>query len=285
MAEIVINNLRYRYPETTRLALNGITCQIHQGEFIGVIGRNGAGKSTFSQALLGLVPNFYHGAYGGSVTIDGVNVKESSVDELCQKVGLVFQNPFNQITGSKLTVYEEIAFGLENFGVPSDEMHRRIDNAMELLDISELKNRVPYDLSGGQMQRMALAGIIVMEPEVIVMDEPTSQLDPQGSEEVFRAVRALKNQGKTIIMIEHKIEKIAAYSDCVMLLDDGKLVAMDTPKVIFSRDDLAKHGVCAPTYTQICRELNIRDRNGLFPVTLEETRALLDADMKERVSR
>ncbi|WP_417118494.1 energy-coupling factor ABC transporter ATP-binding protein [Olsenella phocaeensis] len=277
MAQIEVRNLKYRYPDAKRLALDDVSCQIERGEFVGVIGRNGAGKSTFTQALLGLVPNFYHGAYGGSVTIDGQNVRESSVDELCRKVGLVFQNPFNQVTGSKLTVYEEIAFGLENFGVPPKEMRRRIDAAMELLDIAQYKDRAPFDLSGGQMQRMALAGIIVMEPEVIVMDEPTSQLDPQGSEDVFRAVDVLRAQGKTIVMVEHKIEKIAAYSDRVMLLDEGRLVAMDTPRAIFSRDDLAEHGVVAPTYTQICRQLGVRFADGLYPVTLEETRSLLGA--------
>ncbi|KXB63443.1 energy-coupling factor ABC transporter ATP-binding protein [Olsenella sp. DNF00959] len=280
MAQIEVRNLKYRYPDAKRLALDDVSCQIERGEFVGVIGRNGAGKSTFTQALLGLVPNFYHGAYGGSVTIDGQNVRESSVDELCRKVGLVFQNPFNQVTGSKLTVYEEIAFGLENFGVPPKEMRRRIDAAMELLDIAQYKDRAPFDLSGGQMQRMALAGIIVMEPEVIVMDEPTSQLDPQGSEDVFRAVDVLRAQGKTIVMVEHKIEKIAAYSDRVMLLDEGRLVAMDTPRAIFSRDDLAEHGVVAPTYTQICRQLGVRSADGLYPVTLEETRSLLGAGGK-----
>lgn len=275
MAEIVVNNLRYRYPETKNLALDRITCTIHEGEFIGVVGRSGAGKSTFSQALLGLVPNFYHGTYGGSVRVDGINVREASCDQLCSKVGLVFQNPFNQVTGSKITVYEEIAFGLENLGVPANEMRRRIDSAMKLLDITSLGDRAPYDLSGGQMQRMALAGVIVMQPEVIVLDEPTSQLDPQGSEEVFRAVRALKDEGKTIIMIEHKVEKIAAYSDRVMLLDAGKLVAMDTPNKVFSREDLAEHGVVAPIYTQICHKLGLRDKDGLYPVTLEQASELL----------
>lgn len=275
MAEIIIQNLRYRYPEAERLALDRIDCQIHEGEFVGVIGRNGAGKSTLCQALLGLVPNFYHGTYGGSVTVDGTNVRESSYDELCRKVGLVFQNPFNQVTGSKLTVYEEIAFGLENLGVPASQMRRRIDDAMELLDISQLADRAPYDLSGGQMQRMALAGILVMQPEVIVLDEPTSQLDPQGSSEVFQAVRTLKDQGKTVIMVEHKVEQIAKYSDRVMLLDDGKLVAFDTPRQVFSRGDLAEHGVAAPTYTQICRQLGVSLPDGTYPVTLEDTRALL----------
>lgn len=243
MAEIKVTNLKYRYPHTDRLALDGINCEIHAGEFIGIIGRNGSGKSTFCQALTGLVPNFYRGAYGGKVFVDDIEVRHVEVDDLCRKVGIVFQNPFNQVTGSKLTVYEEIAFGLENFGIPRDEMIRRIDRSLEELDIVRFKDRAPFDLSGGQMQRMAIASIIAMEPEVIILDEPTSQLDPQGSEEVFRAVQRLSRQGITIIMAEHKMEKIAAYSDRVMLLDDGKLVDFDAPGAIFSRNDLKEHGV------------------------------------------
>ena len=276
MAEIKIENLKYRYPDKKELALDGITCDIKPGEFIGVIGRNGAGKSTFCQALIGLVPNFYRGAYGGKVLIDEVEVKNVEVDELCQKVGMVFQNPFNQVTGSKLTVYEEIAFGLENFGIPRNEMKRQIDEALELLDIAKYKDRAPFDLSGGQMQRMAIASIVAMKPEIIVLDEPTSQLDPQGSEEVFKAVDKLSEKGITVIMVEHKIEKIAAYSDRVMLLDNGKLVAFDTPQKIFSREDLDEHGVCAPVYTRICKELNLRvSETKCYPVTLDEARQLL----------
>lgn len=276
MAEIKVENLKYRYPDTEKLALDGITCDIKPGEFIGVIGRNGSGKSTFCQALLGLVPNFYRGAYGGKVFVDDVEVRNVEVDELCQKVGMVFQNPFNQVTGSKLSVYEEIAFGLENFGIPRDEMKRRIDDSLELLDIAKYKDRAPFDLSGGQMQRMAIASIIAMQPEVIVLDEPTSQLDPQGSEEVFKAVAKLSQKGITVIMVEHKIEKIAAYSERVMLLDDGKLVDINTPQEIFSRDDLMEHGVSAPAYTRICKELGLKvPGTDYYPVTLEEARELL----------
>ena len=276
MAEIKVENLKYRYPDTEKLALNGITCDIKPGEFIGVIGRNGSGKSTFCQALLGLVPNFYRGAYGGKVFVDDVEVRNVEVDELCQKVGMVFQNPFNQVTGSKLTVYEEIAFGLENFGISRDEMKKRIDDSLELLDIAKYRDRAPFDLSGGQMQRMAIASIIAMQPEVIVLDEPTSQLDPQGSEEVFKAVAKLSEKGITVIMVEHKIEKIAAYSDRIMLLDDGKLVDMNTPQEIFSRDDLMEHGVVAPAYTRICKELGLKvPGTDYYPVTLEEARKLL----------
>lgn len=276
MAEIKVENLKYRYPDTEKLALDGITCDIKPGEFIGVIGRNGSGKSTFCQALLGLVPNFYRGAYGGKVFVDDVEVRNVEVDELCQKVGMVFQNPFNQVTGSKLSVYEEIAFGLENFGIPRDEMKKRIDDSLELLDIAKYRDRAPFDLSGGQMQRMAIASIIAMQPEVIVLDEPTSQLDPQGSEEVFKAVAKLSEKGITVIMVEHKIEKIAAYSDRIMLLDDGKLVDINTPQEIFSRDDLMEHGVAAPAYTRICKELGLKvPGTDYYPVTLEEARQLL----------
>ena len=156
----------------------------------------------------------------------------------CRKVGLVFQNPFNQITGAKLTVYEEIAFGLENLGISQQEMNRRVENIMELLRIDDIRNASPYDLSGGQMQRMVIAGTLVMQPDIIVLDEPTSQLDPQGAKEVFSAAEALKQQGKTIIMVEHKMEKIAQYSDRVMLLSGGSLIDFDTPQCIFSREDL-----------------------------------------------
>lgn len=275
MAQIMIEQLKYKYPASKNLALDGISLQIEQGEFIGIIGQNASGKSTLCQAIVGLVPNFYKGAYGGKVMIDGIEVKTVEVDEICDKVGIVFQDPFNQVTGSKLTVYEEIAFGLENMGIPKEEMIWRIDEAMELLDISKYKDRNPFDLSGGQMQRMAIAGIIAMKPEVIILDEPTSQLDPQGSEEVFAAVSKLSKKGITIIMVEHKIEKIAAYSDRIALLHKGKLIDIDTAENIFSREDLLDYGVTPPIFTQIARGLGLKKENGCYPVTLEETKMLM----------
>ncbi len=276
MAEIVIDHLKYRYPGSTKLALDDISFQVKPGEFIGIIGRNESGKSSLCQAIAGLIPNFYKGAYGGKVFVDKVEVKMVEVDELCQKVGIIFQNPFNQVTGSKLTVYEEISFGLENMGVPKEEMIKRIDEAMELLDIDKYRDRYPFDLSGGQMQRMAIASIIAMKPEVIILDEPTSQLDPQGREEVFQAVQKLSKQGITIIMVEHNMEKIAAYSDRVVLLNDGKLIAIDIPQIIFSRDDLSEYGVEPPVFTQICRKLNLKnEETGCYPVTLKEAKSLL----------
>ena len=202
MAYIKVENLKYRYPNTKKLALDDLNFEIEKGSFIGIAGANGAGKSTLCQAFNGLVPGFFKGAYGGRVIIDGEETAKVPVSRLCQKVGLVFQNPFNQLSGAKETVFEEIAFGLQNFGVPADEMIKRVNEVMELLDIAEYKRRNPFDLSGGQMQRVALAGILAMKPDVIVLDEPTSQLDPAGSEEVFAAVDKLAKSGITIIMVE-----------------------------------------------------------------------------------
>ncbi len=282
MSKIVVENLKYKYPATDFLALDGISFSAKAGEFIGIIGKNGSGKSTLCQAIAGLVPNFYKGSYGGKVMVDDIEVKNVDISDLCEKVGTVFQNPFNQVTGSKLTVYEEISFGLENLGIPKEEMIQRIDEAMELLDITKYKDRNPFDLSGGQMQRMAIASIIAMQPEVIVLDEPTSQLDPQGREEVYQAVQKLSKKGITIFMVEHNMEKIASYSDRVLIIDDGKQIAYDTPQKIFSRDDLDEYGIEAPAFTKICRELGKKNPvTGCYPVTLEEANDLLKKDKGE----
>lgn len=276
MADIRIENLKYKYPGTDSLALDGISLNIRSGEFIGVIGENNAGKSTFCQSLIGLVPSFYRGAYGGTVLIGDMEAAKTPVSELCTKVGIVFQNPFNQLTGSNDTVYEEIAFGLQNLGVPMEEMHKRIKDVLELLDIWEYRDRNPFDLSGGQMQRVAIASVLAMNPEIIVLDEPTSQLDPEGSEEVFRAVNTLTESGKTVIMVEHKIEKIAAYSDRVILMHKGRVVAFDTPEKVFSMDNLSDFGVEAPAFTRICRALGVKNaKTGLYPATIDGAGQLL----------
>lgn len=270
MPVIAVENLKYRYPHADALALDGLTFTVEKGEFIGIVGANGAGKSTLSQALIGLVPQFYNGAYGGRVLIDGLPAESTPISELCCKVGLVFQNPFNQLSGAKDNVYEEVAFGMQNLGVPRAEMHRRTENTLKLLDIWQFRARNPFDLSGGQMQRVAIASILVMEPDIIVLDEPTSQLDPQGSEEVFRTVDKLAHSGITILMIEQKIEKIAAYCDRILLLHQGHQIAFDTPQKVFSRPDLEQLGVQAPVFTRICRALGTTLPDGSYPVTVEE---------------
>jgi len=276
MKAVVVENLKYRYPSTERLALSGVSFEVEQGEFIGIIGKNLAGKSTLCEALVGLVPHFYKGAYGGRVIVDGVEVLSSSVSELARHIGIVFQNPFTQITAAKLTVYEEVAFGLENLGFQREEMVKRIDYVLELLGLYAYKDRNPFELSGGQMQRLAIASIIAMKPSIIVLDEPTSQLDPLGSEEVFKAVQSLSKEGITIIMVEQKMEKIAQYADKIILMHEGHLVDFGTPEEVFSRLDLESYGVEPPVFTSIAKKLGIKDNNtGLYPVTLEQMRRLM----------
>ncbi|PJJ29353.1 ABC transporter ATP-binding protein [Lacrimispora celerecrescens] len=279
MALIEVTNLKYRYPHTERLALDGIDFQVEKGQFIGIAGENKAGKSTLCQAFAGLVPTMFRGAYGGRLLVDGAEAAKTPIAELCQKVGLVFQNPFNQLSGAKDTVFEEIAFGLQNLGIPREEIFKRVEENLKLLDIEEYRDRNPFDLSGGQTQRVAIASILAMEPKVIVLDEPTSQLDPQGSEEVFRVVDKLAKTGITIIMVEQKMEKLASYCDKILLLHKGKQIAYDTPERIFSRNDLEELGVKPPVYTQVCRALGVSRNDGedrLYPVTLAQMERLRD---------
>ncbi|KXG44537.1 energy-coupling factor ABC transporter ATP-binding protein [Tepidibacillus infernus] len=271
MSIIQVEGLKYKYPDTDHLALDDITFQVKQGEFIGLIGRNTAGKSSLCFALSGLVPHFFKGAYGGNVIVNGLEVKLHEVGEIAAHVGLVFENPFSQMTGSKYTVFEEIAFGLENIGIERDVILDRIEESLELLDISAIKDKNPFDLSGGQMQRVAIASVIAMKPNILILDEPTSQLDPQGSDEVFKVVENLTKEGITIIMAEHKIEKMAQYADRILLMNDGKLIDFDIPAKVFSRDDLEAHGIVAPAVTRISRALGIKNKQtGHYPITIQE---------------
>ena len=284
MAFLEVEHLKYRYPHTKKLALDDISFTAEKGEFIGIIGENGAGKSTLSQAFCGLVPQFYKGAYGGKVTVDGIDAATTPTAELCKKVGLIFQNPFNQLSGAKDTVWDEVAFGLENFGVPAEQIHERLDKVLHQLDIWQFREKNPFDLSGGQMQRVAIASVLAMEPEILLLDEPTSQLDPQGSEEVFHTVELLAKTGITIFMIEQKMEKLASYCDKILLLHEGKQIDFDTPEKIFSRPDLANLGICPPYVTRYCIEQNLFRPDGTYPVTMEDVKRVLKRDMERKVT-
>lgn len=274
MAVIEVENLRYRYPRQEELALDGISFTVEPGEFVGLVGPNRAGKSTLCQALVGLVPHFYKGAIGGRVQVAGLDVHQSTVAEVSHRAGLVFQNPFTQISGAKLTVYEEVAFGLEHAGVPREEMRRRIDAALRLLGLEALKDQSPFALSGGQMQRLAIAAVLAMEPQVLILDEPTSQLDPAGTQEVFEAVASLCARGIAVVMAEHKVDRVARHADRILVLHQGRQIAYETPRKVFAREDLAQLDVAVPAVTQASRALGWSMDDGTYPVTLEEAVAL-----------
>lgn len=284
MSLIEVKDLKYRYPGTTELALDGVSFTVEKGEFIGIAGENGAGKSSLSQALLGLIPQFYKGAYGGSVTVCDMDARNTPVSELCRHVGLVFQNPFNQLSGAKDTVYDEVGYGLQNLGFPPEEIRTRVESVLRCFGIWEYRDRNPFDLSGGQLQRVAICSVLAMNPDVLILDEPTSQLDPEGSEEVFHTVDELTKMGITIIMIEQKIEKLAGYCDRVLLMHQGQVVDYDTPRKIFSREDLYDLGVNPPAYTRFARANALAFEDGTLPVTHAETLELVKAFGADRAT-
>ena len=272
MAIVNLLNVTYKYPFTSALALQDINLQVDEGEFVAIIGPNGAGKSTLCYTLAGFVPHFFKGELTGTVEVAGSESSQSTLDEWVLNVGLAFQNPFNQISGAKFTVFEELAFGLENIGVPRDEMKTRVRDAMELTGISDLADRSPYSLSGGQQQRVALTSILVMQPKVLVLDEPTSQMDPIGTREVFSVIRKLAEQGMTVVLVEHKVEWIAQFADRVIALKDGRILLDGTPSEVLTSAIVAESGFGISRYTSAARkaqELGLWTGDRL-PITLDE---------------
>lgn len=273
MAIVEISNLSYRYPTSDQFALEEINLEVSEGEFLVIIGSNGAGKSTLSYTLSGFIPHFFHGNISGNITVAGIDTQKSDLDKIVQKIGLVFQNTFNQISGSKFTVYEEIAFGLENLGIPPEEMRRRLDWIMDLIGISDLANRSPFALSGGQQQRVVLASIMVMKPRLLVLDEPTSQLDPIGTKDVFKVIKNLSSQGMTIVMTEYKTEWIAEFADRVIVLNNGKIIRDGTPEDVLSDVRLTDYGIQLTRYTTtayIADQQGIWPKNTRYPIKLIE---------------
>jgi energy-coupling factor transporter ATP-binding protein EcfA2 len=272
MAIVSLDNVTYKYPLTDSPALKNISLQVAEGEFVAVVGPNGAGKSTLCYALAGFVPHFFKGELTGTVEVDGKNLQSSTLNDWVLNVGLAFQNPFNQISGAKYTVFEELAFGLENIGIPADEMKPRVEEAMKLTGISDLADRSPYSLSGGQQQRVALTSILVMQPKVLVLDEPTSQMDPIGTREVFAVIRTLAEKGMTVILVEHKVEWIAEFADRVIALYQGQILLEGTPSDVLTSDLIEGKGFGISRYTSAAREAR---RLGLWkketlPVTLDQ---------------
>ena len=271
---ISLQQVTYTYPGTSTPAIKNISLAIPAGQFCAIVGGNGAGKSTLAYTIAGFVPHFYLGSLQGEVSVAGIKTSSTPIHDLVSLVGLVFQNPFNQISGTKFTVREEIAFGMENLGIPRDEMAARCEAMMALVDINELAERFPLGLSGGQMQRVVIASILAMQPQILVLDEPTSQLDPIGSREVLAAIRQLSSQHQmTVLIIEHKLEWLAAYADRVIALAEGTIIADGSPSDVLSDETVWERGVGLTRYTLAARQARAEGRwpAGLkLPVTLEE---------------
>ena len=260
MSETILTaeNLKFRYdPEQPVYALDGVSASVKRGEFVAVLGANGCGKSTLAKQFNAiLLPE------AGTVLVEGMDTAdESNIYDIRQTVGMVFQNPDNQIVAT--VVEEDVAFALENLGVPPEEMRRRVDDAMKMAGIYEFRERAPHHLSGGQKQRVAIAGVIAMRPDCLVLDEATAMLDPHGRSQVMRTIHQLREAGISIVSITHYMEE-AAQADRVLVMSRGRIVMEGTPEEVFSqtqrlhsyhldvpqaaelRDELVKLGIPMP---------------------------------------
>ena len=277
MGYFKIENVNYKYPLEEKQALKNINIEIKKGEFWAVIGKNGSGKTTFCNMLRRFVPDFYKGELTGKITLEDKELKDYSQKELVQKIGFVFQNPFTQISGVKDTVFEEIAYGLENLGLEKEEIISKVEKILKLLEIEKLRERNPYDLSGGQKQRVALASIIAMNPDILVIDEPTSQLDPKGTEDIFKIINLMANEGKTIILVEHKLELIAEYAQNILVLDEGEIILSGKAEEVLNNKILLQKEIGMTQYSILAYELEKSGKVELeeIPITKEKTVELL----------
>ncbi len=256
MKQIEMIDLSYRYPTSKEDVLRQVNINIEKGCVYALIGTNGSGKTTLCNVMRGFIPHFYNGDLRGKVLVEGKDIREWALGDLAQKVGFVFENPFTQISGVKDTVFEEVAFGLENLGVEVREIKQKVKHTLQLLGIEELQDHKPQELSGGQKQRVAIASILAMEPDILVIDEPTSQLDPLGTEAVFKIIELMKKRGMTIILVEHKMELIAEYADYVFLMQDGRIVMQGDAATVFSDKRVLQFGVTLPQYALLGIEMN-----------------------------
>ncbi|MBS4193607.1 energy-coupling factor ABC transporter ATP-binding protein [Lederbergia citri] len=252
---IEMKNVSYRYPVSDDKIIKNASFSIEKGKFTAVIGNNGSGKTTLCNIIRGFIPHFYKGELEGDVIVDGKNIVDYQLGQLGEKIGYVFQNPFIQVSGVKDTVFDEVAYGLENLGVEENEIIDRVNEILKLVKIEHLRDKHPMGLSGGQRQRVALASIIVMNPDILVIDEPTSQLDPIGTEHVFDIIRLMKEQGKTIILVEHKMDLIAEYADNLIVLHDGEIVLQGPTREVFADPQFGEYNIQYPHVTEVALHL------------------------------
>jgi len=257
-AAVEVVDLTYTYAGADEPTLRAVSLTVPPGTLCAVIGPNGAGKTTLCNAVRGFVPHFYKGRLSGTVRVAGQDVPAADEDELARTVGYVFQNPFTQMSGITDTVYDELAFGLGNLGIPPVQIRARVEEALERARIGDLRDRHPFQLSGGQQQRVALASVLVMDQPVLVIDEPTSQLDPRSTEDVFDLVAAMKEAGRTVVLVEHKMSLVAEHADQVVVLDAGEVVLSGTPDEVFTDPRTAGHATLLPEAVELAAALRSR---------------------------
>ena len=270
MSIIKIEDLTVQYLEQEENALDKISLEVEEGEFVAILGAHGAGKTTLCLSINGIVPNMINADMFGKIEVAGEIPPNIPVRELASKVGSVFDNPEFQM--SQLTVFEEVALGLQNLGVDKDTIIENITTSLELVGLAGFEERSPFEISGGQQQRLAMASALSMKPQILVLDEPTANLDPIGKEEVFTVTRKInQEEGLTVIIAEHEVEVIAEYADKVILLEQGKITQVWTPEELFPNivDIQSNVGVRIPQITDFASR--VPDKfTGSIPVTVDK---------------
>jgi energy-coupling factor transporter ATP-binding protein EcfA2 len=263
------NHLSFTYTGASKPSIEDISIGIAPGEFVVLTGPSGCGKTTICRCLNGLIPNFYSGDFAGELIVDSMNVKQHTTAELAPHVGMVFQNPENQLFS--LSVERDVAFGPENLGLSREETRKRVDWAMDVTGISRLKDKPPYELSGGQQQRAAIAAVLAMQPKVMILDEPTSFLDPKSALEILEVISDLnKKLGITIILVEHRLDIVSKHANRVIVMDNGRIVLDGTPKDVYG-ERARLIGIGLPRVTTL---FSLLQRDGIrfaeTPTTVDE---------------
>ncbi len=276
MAIIETKNLTYTYPGVTNPSISDVSMKVEKGEFVLITGPSGCGKTTLCRCFNGLIPHFYQGELKGEVAVAEMDVTKHQTHEMAKSVGLVFQNPENQLFA--LSVEKDVAFGLENLGVPREEMRKRVDWALKLTDIYDLRERSPHEVSGGQQQRVAIAAVLAMQPEIIVLDEPTSFLDPLSAEKIFEVIHELNEKlGITVVLVEHRLDLTAKYANHIIIMDEGKVCFDGNPREILNTEETRLIGVGIPKATLLYQMLKKEGINlsEVTPLSSEELVTLL----------
>jgi len=271
MSIIKISDLMYTYPGASKPSIDGLSLNIVKGEFVLITGPSGCGKTSLCRTFNGLVPHFYQGELKGQVVVAGYDIKSKQTSDMAKHVGLVFQNPENQLFA--LSVEKDVAFGLENLGMPREEMRKRVDWALNLTGIYDLRERSPHEISGGQQQRVAIASVLAMQPEIIVLDEPTSFLDPLSAERIFEVIYKLnQEQGITVVLVEHRLDLTAKYTNHLVVMDKGKVCFEGNPRDILCNEEIPHIGVGIPKATLLYKKLKADgfDVNKQTPLSSDE---------------
>jgi energy-coupling factor transport system ATP-binding protein len=266
MDEIIsINDLSFQYPRSDRLTLNNINLEVENGEFIGLVGKSGCGKSTLLYHLTGIIPHAINGHLEGKVNVCGLDISKHEIPELATHVGMVFQNPEVQLFS--VTVEDEVAFIAENLNYPVKKIKKCLNFSLDAVGIDDLRERYPFELSGGEKQRVAIASAISVKPDILVLDEPTSELDSRGTEMVLEVVHQLNHAGMTIIMAEHHLDEVAPYLDRLIVMDKGRIIADDTPQNIFKNRAFENIGLRPPQTV----EIGLKFGAATLPLSVDDT--------------